>query len=122
MKKCLIVDDDEISRKIIKDVASDFDLEIFEVAGGAEALNICMQNIPDLIILDWMMPNVDGLEFLYEFRAIEGNQACFVIMCTAKSSDNHPEAMDAGADAYITKPFEIEDLHKVLQLHGFIRN
>ena len=82
-------------------------LEVAEAADGIEGLDQCLRAMPDLILLDWRMPTMDGMDFLTRLRAVAGDAMPKVLFC---SMENDPrriaEALAAGADDYVMKPFD----------------
>ena len=64
MTKCLIVDDSYINRKVAAKAARDCGMDVLEAEDGLAALLICQDQMPDVIVLDWMMPEINGVEFL----------------------------------------------------------
>lgn len=105
----LVADDDP---KLLKMVQRTLIYEGFQVVtanDGYEALQQVQQEQPDLIILDWMMPQVDGLEVLNRLRAAEDEIP--VLLLTAKDAiENRVEGLDGGADDYLVKPFATQEL------------
>lgn len=107
MKKCLIVDDSATVRRVIRHIIMPLGFEIEEAENGQMALSVASNNMPDVILLDWNMPVMDGLTFLRQFRASSAGQNCKVIFCTTMNDlPQIEEALDAGADEYIMKPFD----------------
>ncbi len=107
MKTCLVVDDSRVIRKVARRILEDLGFEIAEAADGMEALAWCRAAMPDAILLDWNMPVMGGLEFLRKLRAEPGGDAPVVVFCTVENDVAHiQEALDAGADEYIMKPFD----------------
>ena len=107
MKTCLVVDDSRVIRKVARRILEDLGFEIAEAADGMEALAWCRAAMPDSILLDWNMPVMGGLEFLRKLRAEPGGDAPVVIFCTVEYDLAHiEEALEAGADEYIMKPFD----------------
>src|SRR5262245_20379742 len=81
--------------------------EIAEAADGMEALAWCRAAMPDVILLDWNMPMMTGIEFLRKLREEPGGEAPKVIFCTVENDVAHiTEALEAGAAEYIMKPFD----------------
>ena len=75
------------------------------------ALALCVKHLPDAILLDWNMPNMNGLEFLHELRQVPGGDRPIVVFCTTENDIEHiQEAITAGANEYIMKPFDSEIL------------
>jgi diguanylate cyclase (GGDEF)-like protein len=110
--KVLVADDDPISRRLLQVSLAGSEYEIAIVANGAEALRVLEgADCPRLAILDWMMPEIDGVEVCRALRRRVGEPYVYVILLTAKG---HPaeiiEGLEAGADDYITKPFDIHEL------------
>jgi len=108
---CLVVDDSAVVRRIARKLLTGMGLEIVEAEDGRDALEKCLQRMPDVVLLDWNMPVMDGLEFLISLRQCEGGNAPNVIFCTTETDVEHiRSAMEAGADQYLMKPFDTESL------------
>ncbi len=118
MTQCLIVDDSQTIRKIVRRIAEDFGFSCEEAEDGAKAADSCKNKMPDVILLDWNMPNVNGLEFLKILRAMENGAHPKVIFCTTENSMEFIQnGMSAGADEYVMKPFDKTVIHaKLVQL------
>lgn len=109
MKICLVVDDSKVIRIIACRIAKELGFEVLEAENGQVALEQCAKSIPDVILLDWNMPVMTGIEFLKAFRQTENNQQAKVVFCTTESEFKFiAEAMESGADEYIMKPFNKE--------------
>jgi len=110
-EQILVVDDDP---DILQFVRMNLELEGFEVVtanGGREALDKAHDRPPDLVLLDVMMPEMDGLTVLSKLRASSATANVPVIVLTAKAlAEDRVKGLDLGADDYITKPFEVEEL------------
>jgi two-component system chemotaxis response regulator CheY len=107
MKKCLVVDDSSVIRKIARRILEEMGFEIVEAEDGEQALEICKQGFPEAILLDWNMPVMDGYEFLGNLRRMPGGDAPKVVFCTTENGVDHiARAINAGADEYIMKPFD----------------
>ncbi len=109
MKTCLIVDDSKVVRMVARKILEGLNFEIAEAEDGQQALDVCMDQMPNAVLLDWNMPVKNGLEFLQELRALEGLDQPIVVFCTTENDMAHiQEAIKAGANEYIMKPFDSE--------------
>lgn len=118
MKSCLIVDDSKVIRKVARHIFETLRFDVEEACDGAEALNRCAQWTPDVILLDWNMPVMGGMDFLRAYRG-QGKRAAKIIFCTTENSADHVQAaIDAGADEYVMKPFDRATLETKLQIVG----
>jgi two-component system chemotaxis response regulator CheY len=107
MKHCLVVDDSRVIRKVACRILADLAFETEEAADGEAALESCRRKMPDVILLDWQIPNMDGAEFLRTLRGQQGGNNPVVVFCTTENDLAHiTEALSAGADEYIMKPFD----------------
>lgn len=109
MKSCLVVDDSKVIRKVARRILEELNFSIEEAVDGQDALDACDRSVPDVIMLDWNMPVLDGLEFLKALRARPDIEQPIVVFCTTENDMAHIRtAMEAGADEYIMKPFDRE--------------
>lgn len=107
MKTCLVVDDSKVIRKVARHILETLEFSVAEAGDGAEALAHCQRNVPDVILLDWNMPVMNGIEFLKRLRDEPGGDAPTVVFCTVESDLAHiRQALACGADEYIMKPFD----------------
>lgn len=114
MANVLLVEDDLDIRTIVE-LALD-EHRCFHAGNGREALQILGSEDIDLMILDVMMPELDGIETLRRIRSDNELRDLRVIMLTAKASeDDHLKGYQTGADAYLTKPFDLDDLRRTSQ-------
>ena len=122
MKSCLIVDDSSTVRKIIHRIMDNFDFDdISEAEDGQVALDACKASMPSVVMLDWNMPVMTGIDFLRELRNLDGGNAPCVILCTTETSFDHiQEALEAGANEYIMKPFNEDIIREKLEMTGMI--
>ncbi|HWA01018.1 MAG TPA: response regulator [Caulobacterales bacterium] len=112
MKRCLIVDDSRVIRKVARRILEDMNFEIEEAGDGVEALQACRRRMPEAILLDWTMPVMTGIEFLKQLRQEPGGNAPVVVFCTTENDvEKIAEAIKAGADEYMMKPFDGDILH-----------
>lgn len=120
-KTCLIVDDSKIVRKVTRKIFEALDYEISEAEDGSVALAACMQSFPNLIMLDWHMPVMNGIEFLRALRQLPGGGAPVVIFCTTETEFNRiQEAIMAGANEYVMKPFDDDIIKGKLEQLGIL--
>ncbi|MCB0477122.1 MAG: response regulator transcription factor [Crocinitomicaceae bacterium] len=107
MKKILLVDDEKDIRRIIAYNLEKEGFQIFEAKSGKEALGIVSKEFPDLIILDVMMPEMDGIEFCQELRSNPEFDKISICFLTARNEDYSQIAgLEAGGDDYISKPIK----------------
>jgi len=120
MKKVLIVDDEEKVRRLIETTLSIGDFQIFQAKDGEEALKIAQEEKPTLILLDIMMPGIDGFEVCKRLKSNSETKSSYIIMLTAKGQKQDIEKGYAvGADDYFVKPFSpMELLNKVEKVLG----
>jgi two-component system chemotaxis response regulator CheY len=119
MKSCLVVDDSKVIRKVARHILETLDFAVEEAEDGRQALTRCEQQMPDMVLLDWNMPVMGGMEFLRTLRQRGGGDQPKVVFCTTESDAGHIRAaIDAGADEYVMKPFDRETLERKLQIVG----
>lgn len=107
MKSCLIVDDSKVVRMVARKILEGLNFAIFEAENGQLALDACQRQMPDVVLLDWNMPVLDGLGFLKALRARAGGDRPVVVFCTTENELSRiQEAIVAGANEYIMKPFD----------------
>ena len=121
MKSCLIVDDSKVIRKVARHILETMQFDVREACDGQEALDHLASEQPDVILLDWNMPIMSGMDFLRAYRASFATPSAKVIFCTTENGIDHIQAaIDAGADEYVMKPFDRETLEAKLQIVGCI--
>ena len=121
MKTCLVVDDSSDIRKVARRILEGLDFQIVEAEDGEQALAACRSSLPEAILLDWNMPNMDGYEFLRSLRRLPGGDAPKVVFCTTENDVAHiARALHAGANEYIMKPFDKEIVEAKFQEVGLI--
>lgn len=102
----LIVEDEPSILELISYTCRTSGMEVRKAANVAEAKKNLEAAKPDIILLDWMLPDCAGLEWLYELRRYHSNESLPVIMLTARGQeDDRVRGLEAGADDYVTKPF-----------------
>lgn len=121
MSYCLIVDDSRTIRKVSRDIVESLAFEVGEAENGAAGLAKCETRMPDVILLDWNMPVMDGYSFLKELRKKPGGDLPKVVFCTTENDlKNITQALEAGADEYIMKPFDKDILSAKFQELGLL--
>lgn len=107
MTSCLIVDDSAIIRKIMRKIMTELAFDCREAENGQEACTACEAAMPDIIMLDWNMPVMSGLDFLLRLRMMKGGDRPKVLFCTTENGlDFIQRGLSAGADEYVMKPFD----------------
>jgi len=116
-KKVLVVDDFLTARRIMKNILKQIGFtNIVEAENGEEALKVLKKDGIDLVVSDWNMPVMDGLEMLKAIRADEDLKAITVLMVTAEAQkDNIVDAISAGVSEYIVKPYTAKTIEEKLQ-------
>lgn len=110
-KKILIVDDSYFFRSEMSRILTAFGYEVISTDSGEKALEIVKAEKPDLVLLDVVMPDIDGFEVCRILRSAESNNLMPIIMLTAKDDlDDKLVGLELGADDYITKPFNEREL------------
>ncbi|WP_016988200.1 response regulator transcription factor [Flavobacterium sp. ACAM 123] len=116
MKKILIVDDEPNIVMSLEYTFKKNNFEVFIARDGQEALDILEKQLPDVIILDVMMPMVDGFATLEKIKSDERLQHCKVIFLSAKNKEKDIEkGLSLGANLYVTKPFSLKKLVEQVQ-------
>ena len=109
--KILLVEDDKDIQEIIEYNFSKEGYEVTKCSDGESAIDLVRHETPDLVILDWMLPNLSGSEILRQIRSSKKLKKIPVIMLTARTEESDKlRAFDTGADDYITKPFSNSEL------------
>ena len=119
--RVLIADDEATSRHLIQATLGGWGFEVLVAVNGCEALRVLQGSRgPEIAMLDWMMPGIDGLDVCRRMRATMPNAATYIILVTARGGlENVVQGLEAGADDYITKPFDPRELRA--RLHVGVR-
>ncbi|MCX8502309.1 MAG: response regulator [Alphaproteobacteria bacterium] len=121
MKSCLIVDDSRVVRTVARKILEELKFQVYEAEDGVQALNICANTMPDAVLLDWNMPQMNGIDFLRRLRQTSNGSKPKVIFCTTENDVDHiVEAMHLGADEYIMKPFDTEIIESKFNQVGLL--
>jgi two-component system, OmpR family, response regulator MprA len=118
MPTILIVDDDQKLLKMLQRTLVYENLDVLTATNGQEALAVLHSQHPDMLILDWMMPKLDGLSTIQQMRA-EGNQTVVLMLTARDAIENRVEGLESGADDYLVKPFAPAEL--VARVHALLR-
>ena len=122
MRTCLVVDDSTVVRKIARRILEELGFQVVEAEDGNKALEACKRELPEAVLLDWNMPNMDGFEFLGNLRRMPGGDAPKVVFCTTENDIDHiSRALAAGANEYIMKPFDKDIITAKFTEVGLIR-
>lgn len=120
---CLVVDDSRTVRKAARRILEKLGFVVTEAGDGAEALIACRTAMPQVVLLDWNMPVMDGITFLRLARAEFGPDRPTVVLCTTEAAmDRIVEALGAGAQEYIMKPFDEELLRGKFHQVGLLQD
>jgi len=118
--KVLIVDDESSIRDMLRMSLEMHDFECFEASNAQAAHASILDNNPDIVLLDWMMPGTSGIELVRRLKRDSMTQDLPIIMLTAKTEeDNKVHGLSVGADDYITKPFSLREL--VARMNALLR-
>ncbi len=112
----LAIDDDEFVREALKRSLKLYGFEVYLAKDGLTGLKLAREKRPTFILLDWMMPEMDGLEVLSELKHDERTEHILVFMLTDRGMiGDLDQAFDIGADDYITKPSDLTQLGKIVK-------
>ena len=119
MKSCIVADDSPVIRLLARRLLEAAGYHVREAADGAKALESCAEGMPDVLLLDWRMPVMNGLECMSRLRRMPGGAAPRVVFCSVETApDMIRQALDAGANEFIMKPFDGEILVSKFALAG----
>ena len=111
MKTCLIVDDSRVVRAVARRILENLDYAVQEAEDSAAGLQACRENMPDLIFLDWNLPQMKGVDFVKSVRGQEAGAHPVILFCTTESDPAEvASAVAAGANDYVIKPFDAESI------------
>ena len=126
IRRILVADDSRMQRKILSASLRRLGYDVVEAERGDDALAICREAEIDLVLSDWMMPGLTGVEFCRAFRALDRQSYGYFILLTSKSGkEDIAQGLDAGADDFLTKPVNSDELRariqageRILQMEG----
>lgn len=120
-KQVLIVDDSRVIRTVARRIVQSLGFLTREARDGEEACAACSAMMPDAILLDWIMPVMDGLEFVGHLRQMPNGTSPKVVFCTSQNEIAQiTRALEAGADEYIMKPFDKDIVRSKFQQVGLL--
>jgi DNA-binding response OmpR family regulator len=116
--KVLIAEDDSISRRLLQAALAKWGYDVVVTTDGQEAWRILQgPEPPALLILDWLMPHMDGIEICREARRTNALKSAYIILLTSRGSkEDIVQGLEAGADDYVTKPFDHGELRARVQV------
>jgi two-component system chemotaxis response regulator CheY len=121
MKEILIVDDSPLVRKVARRLIEDMHLRAVEVEDGRAGLDACEKRMPDVILLDWRLPGMDGAQFMSSLRELRGAKPKVLFFATDDEDVGHiARAIHAGADDYFLKPFDQTTLRAKFEELGLV--
>ncbi len=120
MKHCLVVDDSCSIRKVARRILDSIGFRTSEAETRAEALDRCRDEMPDIVVVDWHMPDGDALAFLAKLRSLPGGDRPKVMYLTSENDEIHvARALRSGADLHLMKPFDRESFLRPFAAAGF---
>jgi two-component system, chemotaxis family, chemotaxis protein CheY len=123
MKTCLVVEDSKVMRRIARKMLEELGLSVEEAEDGAIALEKSKAKLTDMVLLDWNMPVMNGLEYLIALRKLPGGDVPLVVLCTTETDMAQIiKAMESGANEYIMKPYDRDILESKLVQIGLIES
>ena len=128
-RRVLVVDDSRMQRRILTVSLKRWGFLVAEAGTGEEAVEICREGLPDIVISDWMMPGMSGPDFCRAFRAMQKDTYGYFILLTSKADKvDVAEGLDSGADDFLTKPVNTGELRarltageRILDMQGELR-
>lgn len=119
IRHVLVVDDSKLQRKLLTVALKRWGFEVDEADSGAEALRCAAARRPDLVLSDWMMPGMSGLELCRRFREMQGDEYSYFILLTSKSDKAEvARGLDSGADDFLSKPVDNNELRARISAGG----
>lgn len=120
--KCLIADDSQIIRMVLAKIFSNFGFEVDVAEDGDEVIEKCFAGEPDIIVMDWWLPVIDGIDVLYKIRNDKSIRQPRIVFCSSNTTpDKISEALQGGADDYLMKPFDEDIIRSKLIILGLLK-
>ena len=120
--KVLIADDDTPTRLMLRAAISQWGFEVMEASDGDEAFKILQKNTPQILILDWLMPKMDGITLCKKIRAEVTSHPYIILLTQNTGTTNTLVGLEAGADEFLGKPFKMAELRSRLNVGARIEN
>jgi two-component system chemotaxis response regulator CheY len=122
--RALVIDDSRAMRTVLKRILVDLGMEVLEAGDGRSALAVIDEHgLPELAIVDWNMPVMDGLEFVTQLRGRDGGREVVIMMVTTENEGSQVvRALAAGAHEYVFKPFTPDAIAAKLALLGLVES
>lgn len=121
MATCLIADDSKIIRMVLSKIMSNLGFDVLEAEDGEDVIKYWKQSPLDLIIMDWRLPVMEGIDVLYMIRSNHKMNQPKIIFCSSlNDEDKIREALQGGADDYIMKPFDEEIIESKITILGLL--
>ncbi|MCA0424226.1 MAG: response regulator [Proteobacteria bacterium] len=106
-KQCIVADDSSVIRKVARRILEGLNFEVLEVEDGKQALDACRNRMPEAVLLDWSMPEMDGYQFLEQLRRVESGPKPKIVFCVTENDVAQiARAIHLGADEFVMKPFD----------------
>lgn len=106
MKRCMFVDDSPVIRKVARRILSSPDMVVVEASNGAEALDRCEADMPDVVVVDSVLPDMEAVELIKKIRQMDTDAPPRILVCLAEVDIRAiMRAKRAGAQGYLLKPF-----------------
>ena len=122
MACCIIADDSKIMRMLLSKIMENFGYNVLEAEDGENLVALCAKNAPDLIICDWQLPLIDGIDVLLKIRSDKKiKQPVFIFCSYIKDVDIISQALKAGADDFIMRPFDEDIIASKLRIVKVLR-
>lgn len=121
MAKCVIADDSKIIRMLLSKIMTNLHFDVIEAEDGEEVVEMCEFNEPEVVIMDWRLPVLEGIDALYKIRSLKKIKQPKVMFCSSITDISKiREALNGGADDYIMKPFDEEIVISKLEILGLL--
>ena len=121
MSKCLIADDSRVIRMLLSKIMLSLGFSVLEAEDGEDVVELTQTQEPDLIIMDWSLPVMDGIDALYKIKELNLVKSPKIVFCSSSTDiDRINMAINGGADDYIMKPFDEDIVASKLAIIGLL--